>query len=1109
MKKKPQLSLVAILLQFFFAFHVPVHAAELDTSNTITLKAPNLTLHDFFKEVQKQTGYNYIFNIDQSGPKKIFSVDVENTELEQVLEEVLTPLSLTYSSENNIIVVHQKGKKSVPVQQRKKITIKGRVTDSNKLPLVGVNIYIKGSLVGTTTDSEGNYTMNLIDDPKNVLVFSFVGMYTQEILLKDKITINVVMQEAENALSDVVVNGIFERKTGTFTGSATSYTRKEILATGVQSVFESLKNLEPSLNILENNLNGSNPNTIPDMNIRGISSFPDVRNQYIANPNLPLFILDGFETQVQKVIDLDINRIESITILKDAVAKAIYGSKAANGVIVIETIKVKPGELRMNYSGTLSVETPDLTSYNLCNAAEKLELERTLGLYNGAQPAVDIAYKDLYYNNLAEVKRGVNTDWIAQPLEVGFGNKHFLNIEAGDENLRVGLDLGYNNINGVMKGSGRTTTSGGIDVIYRNGKLTFRNRLTVTNTDSEDSPYGDFSQYAALNPYWRIYEDNGSLRNLLGYGPVFSSPVYNPMIDATIGTRYSRGYFDITNNTYLEYQMNQSFKFVGRFSFTNQTSNSESFLPSSHSQFKNILPGNDNFFLRGSFDAGYGKYSVIGGDFNINYNKVWGKNSLFANIGLNIREDNSENYYYSAVGFPNSSMDNIIFSKQYTLNSKPTGNEALNREVGVLSAINYSYDNRYLVDASFRESASSQFGANNRWGAFWSGGLGWNIHNESFLKNNKVIKQLKIRTSMGYTGSQAFNTSQALLLYNYYVDRSYQGLMGTYLESLANEDLKWQEKYDQNIGLDLNLYNKFNIRLDRYNSTTTNLLTDINVPPSLGFETFRANLGEINNKGYEFYASYRIFSNPVDRISVTVFANGINNKNEIQDISNALQAINSKQDEASETDNRPLVRFEEGQSMTAIWAVKSKGIDPATGKEIFVKKDGSLTDTWDVEDKVVCGDSEAKLRGIMGCNFEYKGFSLNVSLRYRLGGQIYNQTLVSKVENAQMNGNVDKRAFYQSWQQEGDNVLFRNIGDWMNPTLATSRFVQDINTLDISSINLGYDFYRFDFVRKLRLQRFQMMVHLNDVANFSTVRIERGTVYPFARTNSCSLILNF
>lgn len=267
--------------------------------------------------------------------------------------------------------------------QAKPRVFTGEVVDVNGEPLPGVTVVVKGTTFGGATDMDGKFELSFTLEGEVTLVFSFVGMESQEIVVKDEKPLRVVLKESSESLEEVVVTGVFERRAESFTGSATTVTRKELLKRGNQNLIQSLRNMDPALNISQNLSFGSDPNKLPDMDLRGTSSFPDIKGQYTSNPNLPLFILDGFETTLEKVIDLDINRIESVTLLKDAAAKAIYGSKAANGVMVIETVRVQSGELRVNYIGSLNLEMPDLSSYNLCNAREKLDLEYQLGAYDG------------------------------------------------------------------------------------------------------------------------------------------------------------------------------------------------------------------------------------------------------------------------------------------------------------------------------------------------------------------------------------------------------------------------------------------------------------------------------------------------------------------------------------------------------------------------------------------------------------------------------------------------------------------------------------------------------------------------------------------------------
>ena len=252
-------------------------------------------------------------------------------------------------------------------------TIKGIVRDVNNQPLPGATIRIKGTSTGVVSDVDGNYTITVPDDPNTTLLVSFVGMKPQEQKIGKSTALNFILEEDATVLDQVVVNGVFERKANTFTGSVRTIGKDDLKRVGNSNVLQSLKNLDPSIMFFDNMSLGSDPNAMPEMVLRGKSSINmedvDLKATYQNDPNAPLFVLDGFETSLQKIMDLDMDRVESLTILKDASAKAIYGSKAANGVIVIELKKNPSGDLRVTYNGSMEIEAPDLSSYDLCNAA--------------------------------------------------------------------------------------------------------------------------------------------------------------------------------------------------------------------------------------------------------------------------------------------------------------------------------------------------------------------------------------------------------------------------------------------------------------------------------------------------------------------------------------------------------------------------------------------------------------------------------------------------------------------------------------------------------------------------------------------------------------------
>ena len=1093
---------LAVLLCGLFSMPLGLFAQE---KTKVTLSRKAVTLNEVITEMKKQTSYDFFYSTELSELKQTFDIDVKDKEVRQVLDEILPPLGLEYAVQQNLIIIREKLDKSAS----KTMSVKGRVFDSQGASLPGVTVVVKGTTLGTSTDTEGRFELDLPAQDNLRLLFSFIGMETQEVAYSEQEELRVVMREDVKEMEEVVVTGMFDRRAESFTGSAVTVTQEQLRAVGNTNVIQSLRNLDPSFRIAENLEIGSNPNAMPEIQLRGQSGFPDLRGEYATNPNQPLFIVDGFEADLTKVIDMDMNRIASVTLLKDAAAKAIYGSKAANGVVVIETKRPEPGELRVTYTGTVTVNLPDMSSYELCNSTEKLQVELNAGLYdyigyNGVvyweDPNQQYIYSERYNDLLKETLRGVNTDWKAQPLRNAVGHKHVVYLEGGDEAFQYGIDFSFNNVVGVMKGSGRKTFSGGLTFSYRYKNLLLRDQLEVVYNRGDNSPWGDFSEYTSMNPYFRPYDENGNL--IKTYTLYEGSTEINPMWNAMIKTKDMTEYSQFTNNFYAEWRAFEGFKASARIGLTRTDNGAEIFLPATHTDFATYTT-DELLNRRGSYTYTDGYSFQLSADVNASYSKYFGNHLLMANAGWTLNDQTTKSMTMKAEGFPNDRLDDIGYARSYAEDSAPTSTESTVRDIGVVAAVNYSYADRYLFDGSIRFSGSSQFGSENRWGKFWSLGLGWNLHHEKFMASAEWLDQLKIRGSIGFTGSQNFNSYQSQDTWTYYKDNFYDGNVGAYLMGMANDRLKWQRKKDTDVGLEFTAFDsRLNIRLDYYNSITDDLLTDVTIPSSTGFTSYKENLGKVQNQGFEFYVNARVWENREKNGYVNIYVNGTHNTNKIKEISNFLASFNEEQSET--VTNKPITRYEEGQSMTAIWAVPSRGIDPATGKDVFVKKNGRTTFEWNSDDLAVCGDTEAKLYGNFGFNFSYWGFIVNVGMMYELGGQIYNQTLVDKVENADLTMNVDRRIFSDRWAQPGDISRFKNIAD-NTTTQATERFVEDNNIWTLSTVNVSYDFDRFAVIKKAGFDRLRLSFDMADVARASSVTIERGTSYPFARTFSFSL----
>ncbi len=1117
------LLIMKLIVIFLTTFLVQVHASVL--GQRVSLNERNVSLQYVIDKIRLQTGYDFLVLdyklVNNAGN---VTIQVKDLPLEEVLNRLLIQRNLSYSIKDASIVIKERVFESVQL-----VTVKGKVTDDEGRDLRGVSVALKGTRSGTSTNEKGEFTI-LVPKLGDVLVFTFVGMQRQEVSVKrTNELLKVVMKTDVASINEVVVTGVRNVRQESYTGSATTVKGEDLRRVGNINIFQSLKNLDPTINIKESLSMGSNPNAMPDMNIRGGTSFDDVvagsdnlKGNYQNKPNQPLFILDGFETSVERIFDLDMNTVESLTILKDASAKALYGSKAANGVVIIESKKLNSSKPRITYTGSLDVTMPDLSSYNLVSALEKLDVEFREGLYPESEPQAI----QKYYGLRKQVLGGLDTYWLSKPVRMGYGQKHAISVDLGKDELRTNVNLSHYDNVGVMQGSGRKTLSGDINILYLLKKFRLQNRLNLVQNNASDSPYGSFDTYTRLNSYLNPYDQFGNMRIVLENG------AQNPLNDGRIPTSLTSKYFEVTNNFEAEYQILTGFKARARFGIARKNNNADRYYPATHSNF--VSYKEEDAFRKGQYEANYGNKNTYSGDFYLNYNTIIKKNhNVFITSGINLSENQFREEVNYAEGFPSAYMNDIMFAYQYNAKRmRPGGLSGFTRELGLLSMLSYTYQDRYLFDGTFRLNASSMFGNDNLVAPFWSLGLGWNVHKEAFLKNFEGVRQLKIRGSLGSTGNQNFLTNKSLTVNKYYLEDRYASQIGSYAANMENPQLKWEEKMDYNVGFDADLYG-LNIKLDVYKAITQNMVTSVASAPSTGFTNVSDNLGKVENKGFELALAYTLFQNKNGFFRVN--AATTYNKNIILEISEAMRTFNQKQLAAMnvrnnsflpESSTNPTIMYYDGLAMNTIWAVPSYGIDPATGIELLKGKDGQATYIWKASDMVPSGISVPAWRGNIGFNGEYKGIGLSIICTYQAGGQLYNSTLLNKVENVDIASNFDRRVLTERWMNPGEIVQYkRNTGStpydmrdgtyiftsspWRQElTRPTQRFVQNQNEINISSISLSYDFNR-KWLAPLGLERLRVFAFMNDVTKFSTIGIERGTTYPFARTMSFKLAATF
>lgn len=472
----------------------------------------------------------------------------------------------------------------------KKGFVEGKVLDNgDHEPMIGVTVAIEGTTNAVTTDIDGNFSLPIKGECN--IVFSFIGYKKLVIRYTGNNQADfarILMKTEALNIKDVVVTGVYRRKKESFTGSSSTFKGDELKSVGAQNVLQSLKTLDPSFKIMENSLSGSNPNKMPDIEIRGKSSVAGLKEEYGSDPNQPLFILDGFETTLETVMNLNMNRVASVTLLKDAASTAIYGSKAANGVVVIETKAPTKGKLQISYKGDYSFDFADLSDYNLMNSREKLEFEKLAGVYkdNTSDPFNQIKLDNLYNSRLRDIEQGVDTYWLSVPLRTGFTHKHNVYAEGGEGNVRYGLGLNYGMVNGVMKGSDRETLGGNLDLIYRTGKFQFSNKLSIDYLET-NNPAVSFAEYAQANPYYKKYGANGKINKYLYYPEdgLNDNPVSNPLWNAHLNN-YDKGQrFGFTNNFIAEWFATDDLRVRAKFGMTKYDDTQDERLSPEHTDF--------------------------------------------------------------------------------------------------------------------------------------------------------------------------------------------------------------------------------------------------------------------------------------------------------------------------------------------------------------------------------------------------------------------------------------------------------------------------------------------------------------------------------------------
>lgn len=1109
-----KISLVAIMLLCSMTAAHAQSSGELK-NKPVTLRVSNQPLGKVLEMVAEAADAKITLqNVSLWNINKPTTLAVKDKPLDKVLGELVGDQNviIRYEDNNRIIIEPDTFTES----DNTLLTVSGLVLDDDtQEPLIGATVLItdgtgkSNGARGGMTDLDGKFSLRLHKNES--ISVSYVGYNpVSKQIVKNENNL-VVKLKPSIELDDVVVTGISRRSKNSFTGNYVEVKGDDLRKMSPTNILKGLQFFDPSFKIIENNNAGSDPNAEPDFQIRGdqslgsksMNSMDLMLDNVSSRPNTPLFVLDGFTVPLSRILDLDPERVENITILKDAAATSVYGSRAANGVVVVETKVAPDGALSVSYNGTTTVQTPDLTDYNMMDAATKLNTEWRAGLYDPH----NAAHMNLYNKYRRNVLGGVNTYWLSKPLRTAIQHRHSVSVAGGTEAFRYSLDVNASIQPGVMKESENQTKGVNFNMTYLKEKFTMRANVGLSESDSKNSPYGSFSQYTRLNPYYIPLDANGQQMKVLDNNTVSgqSKVITNPLYDATVGIKDMSNSLSVTTSLSLEYMLLKNLRITEQFSYTRGMAGTDQFYPADHTRFEL----EDDLTRKGSYNKSSGNMSSWSSNLGVNYNLVLKKHlfSVFAN--WTISEDKNNYVNLSATGYPDKHMDDFIFGNKMETNMSNIGTENISRSIGLIGQFSYSYDNRYSVDFNISGEASSRY-AKHDLVPFWSVGGRWNAHNEKWLQG--YLSNLVFRASYGVTGEQNFSPSDAIEYYTFSgTMRPYSSfpVLGALLSGLNNAELGWAKTHNTSLSVDFGFWkNRVNVTFNYYNNITKELLTNYDLAPSTGFPTMVMNAGELQNRGFDVSLNVIAVQNLRKQFFWTITANANSNRNKIRKLSDYLKKVNEEQMKSAAA---PLPQYREGESTTTLYVVRSLGVDPVTGKEVYLKRDGTKTFVWSANDKVPVGDTNPKISGTVSTNINWKDFSCSLGFTYKYGGVVYNQTLVDKIENQNVAYNLDRRAGQGRWEKPGDVKPYVGFSPTGANTPASTRFIMDDNEIRFATLNVGYRLTgeNFKFLRKANIDVLALNFTTNDIARISPIRMERGLDYPFARSYTFSLSFMF
>lgn len=1068
------MKLTVILL---FSVLLQVHARSF--AQKVSINKKNISLEQLFKQIRSQTGYNFIYTGKLLSQAKQVSIDVTGSSVDDVLQLVFKDQPLTYVIDNKTVIIREK-EESLFDRLKKALTpptvITGKITDEAGKPLTGVTIVNKTSQKAVVSDADGNYSLSV--NREDILVFSIIGYKRKEVRAGDRPVLNITMETSSVDLNQVVLTGYTERKASEISGAIQSI-KGDDLRNGVSTAntLAMLKGKTVGMYIVEQ---GGSVATRGQVVMRGQSSFNDASNTNYG----PLIVLDGVITNAANLQDIvDPNDIESINVLRDAASTAIYGSRAAQGVIVVVTKRGKSGDVKVNLSTSYGkvdnnrsirfMNTPELTAHI------KKYME---ALYAGT-PTLRSTYGSFenYFNTtrtFSDADLNTNTQWDNDAFfsDGNQGNVN-LSLSGGSDKTKFYAAANWSSQDGTLLDDnlGRKAFRLNLDQKISK-KITFSLNSNVlldkyTASNSEN-------QYYLFEPWVSPYYSNGALADSVNnylyratgarITQYYDNPLYSHSYNTVITDR-----LNLLGTGKLKYDIipGLSVQSTNTISYTDNNSNSYKDPRTYRGRWDGAA--SNRIFVNGELALNDTKTSYFLTSNLISFNKTFGEHQLSAIAGQEYGKTHADIVSVSAYDTPYPGERNLgaflnfgtYSNKQYGRVATPSSGSPTDKaSFSLFSEVNDNYKSRYFMSASLRRDASTNFGLNNRYGTFYSLSGGWLISSENFMKNIKAVSNLKLRASYGTSGREA---GADYLNFSTYSDAVYYNTtatVGSTIKQLGNDNITWETTYATNVGLDMGLWDRVNLSVDVYNKDSKNLLQSVTLPSYVGFTTQYRNVGALRNRGIDLQLNTENVKSK--DFSWTMSFNISFNQNKMLTIQG---------DSLKDGFTGAYYRYV-GDDINTLKAIKYVGVNPDNGHPLFqrimpdrsvqivdsialVKKDG-------LRGYQTIGSATPKFFGGWTNNFRYKNISLSLLFNYSYGNMIMNNAVRNFISPyAWQNGfNIPKpNSNMRFWQGPGDtkanypnfyDLAFDNRGGL---NINSSLLYVDASYIRLRNVRLGYD----------------------------------------------------